>query len=87
MTALFLTLLGLASDMLGVVCLFFWQVDGHRDLNAKGAQYATWGTDAEIAVKYRHHRRMTELGLILLVLGFLLQACGAYLSNTTHGVS
>jgi len=84
--ALLVTLSGLACDMLGVVCLFFWQVDGHRDLNAKGAQYATWGTDEKIAVKYKSHRRMTVLGLFLLILGFILQACGAYLSNNVHGV-
>ena len=75
-----LTVVGLLLDLVGISLLFFFQVDLNHAKRADGASLLILNNDEEEASSWKRKRLLTKVGFIFLIVGFLLQICGAFLS-------
>ena len=60
---------GLALDIGGVILLFIYGLPAE----VRKEQIIYWGEGKEQVEKWKHYKKLSNLGLILLVIGFLLQ--------------
>lgn len=77
-----ITTVGLLLDIAGVILLFFFGFP-QPDLN-RGVVVTIKGQPElsdEKAIKKRRHQTFSVLGLVLLVLGFVLQIVGTWVST------
>jgi hypothetical protein len=72
-----LATIGLGLDAIGVILLFFFQVERHSGLTSEGqgVVFADEGeSKARNVARWRKYSRLTSVGLLCLLAGFLIQA-------------
>ena len=69
-----LSICGLALDIAGVIVIFFFGLA--PAISKRGGVYLTFGVDDEEIRKAKRYDRISKAALVIVVIGFALQAVG-----------
>lgn len=75
--AALITSAGLLMDIIGVTLIFFFGIA--PQVRPGGSTYLTVGSDPKEATKASRYKRLGQLGLLLIILGFGAQIFGSFL--------
>lgn len=72
--------LGLGLDIIGITILFFFQVDRNHALREDGAvMLRLEHDDPTEQTKWKWYRKLTNIGFVVLFVGFALQLLALYM--------
>lgn len=69
-----LSICGLALDIVGVIIIFFFGLA--PAISKSGGVYLTFGVDNEEVRKAKRYDRISKVALVIVIIGFALQAVG-----------